>query len=31
LIEGGHIPRLQDIISVILDWLDRFLGPVTPA
>jgi eukaryotic-like serine/threonine-protein kinase len=31
LIEGGHIPRLQDIIRVILDWLDRFLGPVTPA
>ncbi len=31
LIDGGHIPRLQDIIRVILDWLDRHLGPVTPA
>jgi hypothetical protein len=31
LIDGGHIPRLQDIIRVILDWLDRYLGPVTPA
>ena len=31
LIEGGHIPRLQDIIREILDWLDRYLGPVTPA
>ena len=31
LIDGGHIPRLQDIIREILDWLDRHLGPVTPA
>lgn len=31
LFEGGHIPRLQDVIREILDWLDRFLGPVTPA
>lgn len=31
LFEGGHIPRLQDIIREILDWLDRYLGPVTPA
>ena len=31
LIDGGHIPRLQDIIREILDWLDRCLGPVTPA
>ena len=31
LIDGGHIPRLQDIIREILDWLDRYLGPVTPA
>ena len=31
LIEGGHIPRLQDIIRVIIGWLDRHLGPVTPA
>ena len=30
LIEGGHIPRLQDIIREILDWLDRYLGPVAP-
>ena len=31
LIDGGHIPRLQDIIREVLDWLDRHLGPVTPA
>ena len=31
LIEGGHIPRQQDIIREILDWLERYLGPVTPA
>ena len=31
LIDGGHIPRLQDIIREILAWLDRFAGPVTPA
>ena len=31
LFEGGHIPRLQDIIREMLDWLDRYLGPVTPA
>jgi pimeloyl-ACP methyl ester carboxylesterase len=29
--DGGHLPRLQDIIREILDWLDRYLGPVTPA
>ena len=27
--EGGHIPtRFQPIIKEILDWLDRYLGPV---
>jgi dienelactone hydrolase len=31
LIDGGHIPRLQDIIREVLDWLDRHLGAVTPA
>ena len=31
LFEGGHIPRLQDIIREMLDWLDRYLGAVTPA
>jgi hypothetical protein len=30
LIEGGHNPRLRDIIREILPWLDRYLGPVTP-
>ena len=30
--EGGHVPtRLQPIIKEILDWLDRYLGPVQPA
>ncbi|HUP45268.1 MAG TPA: SUMF1/EgtB/PvdO family nonheme iron enzyme, partial [Thermoanaerobaculia bacterium] len=28
-LEGGHIPtRRQDMIREILDWLDRYLGPV---
>jgi pimeloyl-ACP methyl ester carboxylesterase len=27
--EGGHIPpKIQPIIKEILDWLDRYLGPV---
>ena len=26
LFEGGHIPRLQDIIREMLDWLDRYPG-----
>ncbi|MGH9366995.1 MAG: hypothetical protein ACRD3M_04900 [Thermoanaerobaculia bacterium] len=29
LFEGGHLPpTLQGIIKEILDWLDRYLGPV---
>jgi cephalosporin-C deacetylase-like acetyl esterase len=29
--EGGHVAsRLQDIARETLDWLDRYLGPVTP-
>jgi hypothetical protein len=32
LFEGGHVPpRIHDVIKEILDWFDRFLGPVTPA
>jgi dienelactone hydrolase len=31
LFEGGHVPRLQDIIREMLDWLDRYLGPIAPA
>jgi eukaryotic-like serine/threonine-protein kinase len=32
VLEGGHIPsRLHDVIRVILDWFDRYLGPVNPA
>jgi formylglycine-generating enzyme required for sulfatase activity/dienelactone hydrolase len=31
LIDGGHIPRLQDIIREVLNWLDQQIGPVTPA
>ena len=27
--DGGHLPKLQDVIREILDWLDRYLGPVT--
>ena len=26
--DGGHIPPLQDIMREVLDWLDRYLGPV---
>ena len=30
--EGGHIPtRMQPIIKEILDWLDKYLGPVSPS
>ena len=29
LLDGGHVPyRFQDVIREILDWLDRYLGPV---
>jgi dipeptidyl aminopeptidase/acylaminoacyl peptidase len=28
--EGGHVPsRLTEVIREILDWLDRYLGPLT--
>jgi serine/threonine protein kinase/cephalosporin-C deacetylase-like acetyl esterase len=27
-LESGHIPPLQDIMREVLDWLDRYLGPV---
>lgn len=30
--DGGHIPpRPLEVYTVILDWLDRYFGPVTPA
>jgi predicted esterase len=30
LLEGGHLPpKMQEVIREILDWLDRYLGPVT--
>jgi hypothetical protein len=29
VMEGGHLPpRPQDVFKEILDWLDRYLGPV---
>jgi formylglycine-generating enzyme required for sulfatase activity/dienelactone hydrolase/predicted Ser/Thr protein kinase len=29
LVEGGHIPaRREDVMREVLDWLDRYLGPV---
>ena len=29
LFDGGHMPnQIHDVIRVILDWYDRFLGPV---
>ncbi len=31
LFDGGHAPsQLQDVIREILDWFDRYLGPVAP-
>lgn len=31
LFDSGHIsPRIQDLIREVLDWLDRYLGPVEP-
>ena len=31
VLEGGHIPSDRSgMIREVLDWLDRFLGPVTP-
>ena len=31
VLEGGHIPpRPQAVFKEVLDWLDRYLGPVTP-
>jgi hypothetical protein len=30
--EGGHIPvRIHEMIKAILDWFDRYLGPVKTA
>jgi formylglycine-generating enzyme required for sulfatase activity/pimeloyl-ACP methyl ester carboxylesterase len=32
ILEGGHTPaRQQDVIREVLDWFDRYLGPVTPS
>jgi pimeloyl-ACP methyl ester carboxylesterase len=28
LIRGGHVPPRLEIIKGVLDWLDRYLGPV---
>ena len=29
--EGGHIPlTIQPVVKEILDWLDKYLGPVAP-
>jgi serine/threonine protein kinase/predicted esterase len=29
LVEGGHAPKWTLLVKPILDWLDRYLGPVT--
>lgn len=29
LFEGGHTSPREDVIKVVLDWLDRYLGPVS--
>jgi hypothetical protein len=26
--DGGHITPLQDVMREVLDWFDRYLGPV---
>ena len=31
LFETGHMPVLQDIIREVLNWLDRYIGPVNTA
>ncbi len=28
LLDGGHVPPMNAVMSAILDWLDRYLGPV---
>jgi eukaryotic-like serine/threonine-protein kinase len=30
LLDGGHIVPLNPVIREVLDWLDRYLGPVSP-
>jgi hypothetical protein len=27
-LDGGHATKLQDIMPEVLDWFDRYLGPV---
>ncbi len=29
ILDGGHVPSNNDVICKVLDWLDRYLGPVT--
>jgi len=30
VLDGGHIPaHMEEPIRVILDWLDKYLGPVS--
>ena len=29
LFESGHVPPFPDVVRETLDWLDRYLGPVT--
>jgi dienelactone hydrolase len=28
LFDGGHIPKIHDVIREVLDWFDRYLGPI---
>ena len=28
--DSGHIPPIQDVMREVLDWFDRYLGPVDP-
>jgi hypothetical protein len=30
LFETGHMPPLNDLTREVLNWLDRYLGPVPP-
>lgn len=28
--DTGHVPPLRELVREVLNWLDRYVGPVTP-